>query len=106
MEQEGCKKHIIFGELSSEMAFSNHACRLAELPVIDICFLQDTDRPTIVVLYQDTRECRHMKTYEIQLSSQELVPGPWQKSNLEMGASLLIPLPKPVGIAYSVGNVN
>jgi DNA damage-binding protein 1 len=40
--------------------------RLDELQVVDIAFLFACQtRPTIAVLYQDQKETRHVKTYEI-----------------------------------------
>ena len=37
--------------------------RLEELTVIDIKFLYGTRQPVVAVLYQDTKEARHFKTY-------------------------------------------
>ncbi|GFS39733.1 damaged DNA binding protein 1A [Actinidia rufa] len=37
--------------------------RLEELQVLDIKFLYGCPRPTIVVLYQDNKDARHVKTY-------------------------------------------
>lgn len=39
--------------------------RLEELKVIDLAFLHECASPTIAVLYEDTKEQRHIKTYEI-----------------------------------------
>lgn len=36
--------------------------RIEELLVIDIQFLHNCPQPTIAVLYQDTKEARHLKT--------------------------------------------
>ena len=41
--------------------------RLEELSVIDIKFLYGTRQPTVAVLYQDTKEARHFKTYVVLL---------------------------------------
>jgi len=41
--------------------------RLEELQVVDIKFLYNCSKPTIALLYQDTKEARHVKTYEILL---------------------------------------
>jgi DNA damage-binding protein 1 len=41
--------------------------RLEELQVIDITFLYGCPRPTIALLYQDSKGQRHMKTYEVLL---------------------------------------
>lgn len=41
--------------------------RLDELNVLDMKFLEGTSKPTLVVLYQDSKEARHVKTYEVNL---------------------------------------
>jgi DNA damage-binding protein 1 len=68
--------------------------------VIDIKFLYGTAQPTIVVLYQDTKEARHVKTYQISLSQKEFSEGPWNLPNVEGGASMIITLPKPFGMTF------
>lgn len=39
--------------------------RIDELKIIDIAFLHNTAEPTVAVLYEDTKEQRHVKTYTI-----------------------------------------
>lgn len=70
--------------------------KLDELHVIDIKFLQGPT-PIVAVLYQDQREMRHVKTYEISLDTKEILEGSWSRPNVEVGASLLVPLPLPLG---------
>lgn len=41
--------------------------RLEELKVLDLGFLHDSSTPTLVVLYEDTKGQRHIKTYEISI---------------------------------------
>jgi len=54
--------------------------RLDELQVVDIAFLFACQtRPTIAVLYQDQKETRHVKTYEICVKTKVRV-GPFTKS--------------------------
>jgi DNA damage-binding protein 1 len=77
--------------------------RLDELKVVDIAFLDGCAAPTIAVLYEDTKEQRHVKTYEVSLRDKELVEGPWRHSNLDAGASMLIPVPGSGG-AVVVGD--
>eukprot|EP00271_Cylindrocystis_brebissonii_P010251 TRINITY_DN26392_c0_g1_i1.p1 TRINITY_DN26392_c0_g1~~TRINITY_DN26392_c0_g1_i1.p1 ORF type:complete len:1092 (+),score=241.19 TRINITY_DN26392_c0_g1_i1:211-3486(+) len=77
--------------------------RLEELSVLDMKFLYGCAKPTIAVLYQDTKEARHVKTYEIQLKEKDFAEGPWLQSNLDSGASLIIPVPPPLGGAIIVG---
>lgn len=61
--------------------------------MLDLKFLYGCAKPTIAVLFQDTKENRHVKTYEIQVKEMALVDGPWCFSNVEANASLLIPIP-------------
>ncbi|GLT67385.1 hypothetical protein SLA2020_396990 [Shorea laevis] len=70
--------------------------RLEELQVLDIKFLYGCSKPTIVVLYQDNKDARHIKTYEVSLKDKDFVEGPWAQNNLDNGASLLIPVPPPL----------
>lgn len=77
--------------------------RLEELMVKDIKFLYGCARPTFAILYEDARELRHVKTYEVNLKEKDLAEGPWQQSNVDMGANLIIPIPAPLGGAVVVG---
>ena len=52
---------------------------------------------------QDTKEARHIKTYEVSLRDKDIVDGPWQQANLDIGASLIIPIAAPVGGVIVVG---
>eukprot|EP00256_Glycine_max_P062141 XP_014631544.1 DNA damage-binding protein 1b [Glycine max] len=70
--------------------------RLEELQVLDIKFLYGCSKPTIVVLYQDNKDARHVKTYEVALKDKDFVEGPWSQNNLDNGADLLIPVPPPL----------
>ncbi|KAG6617756.1 DNA damage-binding protein 1a [Phytophthora cinnamomi] len=78
--------------------------RLDELRVIDIKFLHGYNKPTICVLYEDYKAARHLKTYHILLKEKDFAEGPWSQSNVEAGASLLIPVPAPVGGVLIVSN--
>eukprot|EP00945_MAST-04E_sp_MAST-4E-sp1_P008624 g8624.t1 len=71
--------------------------RLEELQVIDMVFLNNAAEPTICILYEDTKQRRHVRTYKILLPKKEIVDGPWKQPNVESGASMLIPLPSPIG---------
>ena len=77
--------------------------RLDELRVVDIAFLHGCARPTIAVLHQDAKEARHVKTYEIDLKTKDLVAGPWAQADLEGGTSRIIPVPAPLGGAILLG---
>lgn len=43
--------------------------RLDELKVLNLGFLYNCINPTLAVLYEDTKEQRHVKTYEVRLRS-------------------------------------
>ncbi|CAL5227828.1 g10856 [Coccomyxa viridis] len=77
--------------------------RIDELNVLDMKFLEATLKPTLVVLYQDSKEARHVKTYEVNIKDKELTEGPWRQSNLDAGASMIITVPAPMGGAIVVG---
>ncbi|OWZ04928.1 DNA damage-binding protein [Phytophthora megakarya] len=78
--------------------------RLDELRVIDIKFLHGYNKPTICVLYEDYKAARHLKTYHILLKEKDFAEGPWSQSNVESGASLLIPVPAPTGGVLIISN--
>ena len=44
-----------------------HGILTQELQVLDIQFLYGFQNPTIVILFQDPKEMRHVKTYEISI---------------------------------------
>ena len=77
--------------------------RLDELQVVDVAFLHGCARPTIAVLHQDAKEARHVKTYEVDLKTKDLVAGPWAQADLEGGTSTIIPVPAPLGGAILLG---
>ncbi|GBG61192.1 hypothetical protein CBR_g19725 [Chara braunii] len=77
--------------------------RLEELQVIDIKFLYGYAKPTIAVLYQDSKDARHLKTYEVLLKDKDFTDGPWMQPNVESGAGMIIPVPTPLGGVIIVG---
>ncbi|KFK28706.1 hypothetical protein AALP_AA7G036100 [Arabis alpina] len=77
--------------------------RLPELQVLDIKFLYGCTKPTIAVLYQDIKDARHFKTYEVYLKD-KFVEGPWSHHNLDNGADLLIPVPPPLCGVLIIGD--
>ena len=66
--------------------------RLPELKVVDIAFLYESTTPTFAVLYEDTKENRHVKTYQLLMKEKELVQGPWSQDYLDLGSSVVIPI--------------
>ena len=77
--------------------------RLDELQVLDIQFLHGYANPTICVLYEDATEARHVKTYEVLLAEKDFAEGPWAQSNVDNGATIVIPVPLPIGGAIILG---
>ncbi|KAI3709968.1 hypothetical protein L2E82_39739 [Cichorium intybus] len=69
--------------------------KLKEREVLDIKFLYGCPKPTIVVLYQDDKVARHVKTYEVSLKDHNSVEGPWSQHNLDTGSDFIIPVPPP-----------
>lgn len=41
--------------------------RMEELNVIDMAFLEVCAQPTVALVHQDTKDHRHIKTYEVSL---------------------------------------
>jgi len=94
--------------------------RMEELNIIDIAFLYPTetsnvasssaaaaaptavDPPTLILIHQD-QHGRHVRTYEIALREKELAKGPWKQDNVETEATMVIPVPPPLGGALIVG---
>lgn len=72
--------------------------RLEELKVIDLKFLYNFQKPTLALLYQDSKGARHLKTYEVALGQRKLGAGPWSQTSVEVGASILISVPLGQGV--------
>ena len=77
--------------------------RLEELQVVDIQFLHGVPKPTIAVLYKDTKEAVHIKTYEIGIREKEFTSVPWAMNDLEGGSNKIIPVPSPIGGVVVLG---
>ena len=82
-----------------EQAFN---VRLEEQFVIDIVFLHGYKEPTIAVLYEDTRECRHIRTYTISTEPKSLNPGPWRQPNVGRQSEFLLSIPAPSGVSCTL----
>lgn len=52
------------------------------------------------------KETRHVKTYEISQDDKELLEGPWSLLNVEGGSSILVTLPKPLGMLAVIHSLN
>ena len=77
---------VIPGKLrSSDDAFNK---LLEELKVHDVAFLHVNPKPTLALLYEDTKELKHLKTNEVLLKEKDFGDGPWQLSQVR-------PIPSP-----------
>lgn len=76
--------------------------RMDELQVHDVEFLHGCTNPTIVLIHQDVNG-RHVKTHEISLRDKEFVKMPWKQDNVEIEASIVIPVPSPLCGAIIIG---
>lgn len=76
-----------------------------ELQVHDVEFLHGCANPTIILIHQDSNG-RHIKTHEISLREKEFVKTPWRQDNVEMEASMVIPVPSPLCGAIIIGQEN
>ncbi|GMH41385.1 hypothetical protein BSKO_09295 [Bryopsis sp. KO-2023] len=66
--------------------------RLEELNILDMCFLHKCSKPTLALLYEDTKLARHLRTYEVNLKEKDLMDEPWKQMNIDTGAEHLIPV--------------
>eukprot|EP00736_Rhodelphis_marinus_P012711 Rmarinus@m.8546 len=71
--------------------------------IIDLQLLHGCEQPTIAVLYEDHRDHRHLKTYEISLRDKDMLEGSLSQRNVEMGTSCLLPVPQPFGGVILIG---
>jgi len=72
---------------------------LNEIELLDMKCLAGCSHPTLAVLYQDSKEAKHLKTYEIVGSAKDidLKEGGLTRANLDVGANMLISVPHPYG---------
>ncbi|KAG0292818.1 DNA damage-binding protein 1a [Dissophora globulifera] len=73
-----------------------------EVTIMSMVFLHGCQRPTLAVLYQDKKEIRHVKTYEIDLKTNDKPETGWIQSGLS-GATTCIAVPSPIGGLLVVG---
>lgn len=76
--------------------------RMEELAVQDVEFLYGCSNPTLIVIHQDING-RHIKTHEINLRDKEFMKVAWKQDNVETEATMLIPVPSPLGGAIVIG---
>lgn len=65
--------------------------------VYDVEFLHGCANPTIIVIHKDI-DGRHVKAHEINLREKEFMKIAWKQDNVETEATMLIPVPTPLGI--------
>lgn len=97
---DGLFKIIPLDKDSTELKAAS--LRLEELNVYDVEFLHGCSNPTIILIHQDLNG-RHIKTHEINLREKEFMKIPWKQDNVETEASILIPVPSPLGGAIVIG---
>ncbi|XP_019874533.2 DNA damage-binding protein 1 [Aethina tumida] len=76
--------------------------KMEELQVYDVEFLHGCANPTLILIHQDVNG-RHVKTHEISWREKEFVKIPWRQDNVETEASIIIPVPSPLGGAIIIG---
>lgn len=64
--------------------------------VQDVEFLHGCSNPTLIVIHQDVNG-RHIKTHEINMRDKEFMKIAWKQDNVETEATMLIPVPSPLG---------
>ncbi|CAG4984132.1 unnamed protein product [Colias eurytheme] len=97
---DGLFKIIPLDKDSTELKAAS--LRLEELNVYDLEFLHGCANPTLILIHQDLNG-RHIKTHEINLRDKEFMKIPWKQDNVETEASILIPVPSPLGGAIVIG---
>lgn len=75
---------------------------MEEISVQDVEFLYGCTNPTLIVIHQDING-RHIKTHEINLRDKEFMKVAWKQDNVETEATMLIPVPSPLGGAIVIG---
>ncbi|XP_059618303.1 DNA damage-binding protein 1 [Phlebotomus argentipes] len=97
---EGLFKIIPLDKETNELKATS--IRLEDMHVQDLEFLYGCTNPTLIVIHQDLNG-RHIKTHEINLRDKEFMKVAWKQENVETEASMLIPVPTPLGGAIVIG---
>ncbi|KAH8374751.1 hypothetical protein KR200_005352 [Drosophila serrata] len=85
---------------ASELKATN--LRMDELSVYDVDFLHGCLNPTVIVIHKDN-DGRHVKSHEINLREKEFMKIAWKQDNVETEATMLIPVPSPIGGVIVIG---
>jgi DNA damage-binding protein 1 len=67
--------------------------RLDVVQVQSMSFLHGTEQPTLAIIHTDYLHNRHLVSYEILLSTQDVRDGPFLQQYLDASAELIIPVP-------------
>ncbi|XP_037044734.1 DNA damage-binding protein 1 [Bradysia coprophila] len=97
---EGLFKIIPLDNDTSELKATT--LRMEEMLVQDVEFLHGCPNPTLIVIHQDVNG-RHIKTHEINMRDKEFMKIAWKQDNVETEATMLIPVPSPLGGAIVIG---
>ncbi|KAL7024575.1 hypothetical protein ACKWTF_013111 [Chironomus riparius] len=97
---EGLFKIIPLEKDSNEL--KAYSLRMEDVNVQDVEFLYGCASPTLIVIHQDLNG-RHIKSHEISLREKEFVKMSWKQENVETEATMLIPVPTPLGGAIVIG---
>lgn len=97
---EGLFKIIPLEKDSNEL--KAYSLRMEDVNVQDVEFLYGATQPTLILIHQDNQG-RHIKTHEISLRDKEFVKVSWKQDNVETEATMLIPVPTPLGGALVIG---
>lgn len=97
---EGLFKIIPLDKDTNELRATS--LRMEEVYVHDVEFLYGCANPTLIIIHQDLNG-RHIKTREISLREKEFIKIAWKQDNVETEATMLIPVPLPLGGAIVIG---
>ncbi|KAI8149358.1 CPSF A subunit region-domain-containing protein [Fennellomyces sp. T-0311] len=83
--------------------------RIAESRILSMVVLDDTERPTIVILYVDEKEVRRIKTYEINMRGRNLyerrTDGLFTEIGIDSSDHSLAAVPAPYGGVLVIGEL-
>ncbi|KAF9429620.1 DNA damage-binding protein 1a [Podila epigama] len=89
----GLSRHV----KATDKTFLDHFnITIEEVSIMSMDFLHGVDKPTLAILYQDHKEIRHVKTYELDIKNEDKVETGWSQSGLA-GAQHCIAVPLPIG---------
>ncbi|KAI8994749.1 CPSF A subunit region-domain-containing protein [Pilobolus umbonatus] len=70
---------------------------LADKYIISLSFLQDSDEPALLVLYDDPLGRRYLQVFTLDIKNRQLIPGDILMDHFEQDADLLISMPAVIG---------